>query len=56
MAACSGESPDAQRKSPEGLAYTGGLDEGTAVLLQKIAADTVLTNLEHWKIPPLAIE
>lgn len=44
------------QQSPEGLAYTGGLDEETAVLLQKIAADTVLTNLEHWHIPLLATE
>jgi hypothetical protein len=39
------------RQSPEGLGYTGSLSEDEALLLQKTAADTVLTEPLRWNLP-----
>ena len=39
------------QESPAGLIYSADLPEGTAQLLQVVAAETVLENLEHWNIP-----
>jgi hypothetical protein len=38
------------RQRPEGLPYTAGLDTETARLLQRVATDTVLTDLGRWNI------
>ena len=37
-------------ESPEGLSYHAGLEEGDAIYLQMIAAETVLNHLEIWNI------
>ena len=39
------------QQSPVGLIYSAGLPEETAQVLQTVAAETVLENLEHWHIP-----
>ena len=39
------------QQSPEGLIYNGDLTEETTQVLQAVAADTVLENLEQWHIP-----
>ena len=39
------------KESPVGLSYTGNLSTEDAQLLQKMAADIVLTHPEFWNIP-----
>ena len=39
------------RESPEGLSFIGSLSKEDAQLLQKMAADIVLTHTENWNIP-----
>ena len=39
------------QQSPAGLIYSADLPEETAQLLQVVAVETVLENLEHWNIP-----
>jgi hypothetical protein len=39
------------RQSPEGSSFTANLTKETAQSLQKIAADTVLTNPQQWYLP-----
>lgn len=39
-------------ESPEGLAYTAGLPEETALFLQRVAAETVLSQPEQWNVRP----
>jgi hypothetical protein len=39
------------RQSPEGSSFTANLPKETAQSLQKIAADTVLTNPQQWYLP-----
>jgi hypothetical protein len=39
-------------KSPEGLKYKANLQDDDAGFLQRIAAETVLTDLKHWNIQP----
>jgi len=39
------------QESPARLIYSADLPEGTAQLLQVVAVETVLENLEHWNIP-----
>jgi hypothetical protein len=38
------------QQSPEGLRYTGGLSPEETAVLQRIAAETVLSDLERWHI------
>jgi hypothetical protein len=38
-------------QSPEGLDYYGRVNKSSAMILQKIAADTVLNNSGQWKLP-----
>jgi hypothetical protein len=38
-------------QSPEGLDYYGRVSENTALILQKIAAGTVLNNSGQWNLP-----
>jgi hypothetical protein len=38
-------------KTPEGLTYAGNLPKEDALLLQKVAADTVLKDSATWNIP-----
>jgi hypothetical protein len=38
-------------ESPEGLDYYGKVDKDSALVLQKIAADTVREERGQWKLP-----
>lgn len=39
------------QKSPEGLSYQGNLASEDALLIQKVAADTVLNDQKAWNLP-----
>ena len=39
------------QESPEGLRYDAGLSQEETAVLQRIAAETVLSDLDHWHIP-----